>query len=927
MEVTPLEVDALQSAAKAIPFVAKRLYSHAQLKKLATGAEAKLVTPDPEFIDKLAPEQLVALKSLIVSPVFSHLALQALIFRLGNMSDTQAEALRDHVRATIQHTGLYSQLDLYQATDLLLDLINRCVNAIVISASPSALNRDHAVKIAAEVAASMARNSSLLQQLNTLTDINNFGEALRTQTRLMHTKINTSHLSKAGGIDYTNLYITPNIIANGEAIELNHLAAQYPRTVILGDPGAGKSTLATRLARDLSEDNVPDLEGQVPLLLVVRQHTQVIRSENNTLLHYLEAACRQPYNIDPTPHALDYLLLNGCCTVIIDGIDELGDSRYRKVFTELVNGFAHRYPLARVIVTSRIIGYKDAPLDAELFPAANISPFTLGQVKQYAQRWFRLDTSISAGEESGWVDSFMTQSEQAKDLRANPLVLSLLCALFRTRHSLPRNKPEIYEECAKLLFDMWDRQRGIDAAYHFAAHIRPAVQQIAWLMFTDRSGRQALPRSELQDFLAEYMLLRRFPDPNDAIQAADDFLDFWAGRAWVLTDLGADALQPHYGFVHRTFLEFFAATQLVKHDPHADAVWKQLREHISAGEWDVVSQLAVQILDRSCDDGADQLLRLVIDEANTCLTKDQHRKNALLDFAARTFDNVAPTNALLTKVVTEATRTACLVPAARRRMLGPSRNSINEDAVLEAILKCQNPDNVDRLARIAAATLVELAEGERESFSAGLIYAAIWELQLYSPAANLIHKVLRGLEIPTAATNWHSLLFAPNAADIRHHGLMHLYQHSEVCGFRVPSVVSKVVSARFSEQSSNNVTSAKRFLEDSYEAILAAWPPTLAVRELDSDLAKGICGFRSADLKALSARSKGTFLLLLAPVLPIFAESQHASDATLFVKQLTSLAGRDPSSARESDAVELLNSWNLPCDVYNKLIRYFRLSG
>lgn len=156
---------------------------------------------------------------------------------------------------------------------------------------------------------------------------------------------------------------------------------------------------------------------------------------------------------------------------------------------------------------------------------------------------------------------------------------------------------------------------------------------------------------------------------------------------------------------------------------------------------------------------------------------------------------------------------------------------------------------------------------------------------------------------------------------------MHLYQHSEVCGFRVPSVVSKVVSTRFSEQSSDNVTSAKRFLEDSYEAILAAWPPTLAARELDSDLAKGIGSFRSADLEALSARSKGTFLLLLVPVLPIFAESQHASGATSFVKQLTSLAGRDPSSARKSDAVELLNNWNLPSDAYNKLIRHFRRSG
>src|SRR5207247_8420673 len=106
------------------------------------------------------------------------------------------------------------------------------------------------------------------------------------------------------------------------------------------------------------------------------------------------------------------------------------------------------------------------------------------QVADYASRWFKLDAALDTEQRKWMTDGFMRESEIARDLRVNPLVLSLLCGLYSSVHYIPRNRPEIYEKCAELLFETWDRSRGIEITHRFGAHIRPAVPRLAWRLLT-----------------------------------------------------------------------------------------------------------------------------------------------------------------------------------------------------------------------------------------------------------------------------------------------------------------------------------------------------------------------------------------------------------------------------------------------------------
>jgi hypothetical protein len=909
LPLTPLEIDALEYSAKAIPYAAKRIYSSGQIRRIARGAQSQLISIDPRFLDELSPVQVNTLKSLINSPAFTHLSLQAVIFSLGSQTESQAADLREQVRSLIQNTGLYSDGDLFQVTDFMLDLLNRSAQATIWSAGLNTFRRVNSTAVAAEVAASAARNSQLLRRLQTLDEINTFAEALKAQARALHTKINTTHIERGEGIDYSSLYIAPTLNVDGDDIRPNRLVTDSLRIVILGDPGAGKSTLTSKLVYEIASDKIPELKGYVPILLVVRNHASGLREESHTLVHYLEQACRRPYNLEPPPDALEYLLLNGRAIVIIDGVDELGDGNHRRNFASMVNGFAHRYPLTRIVVTSRVIGYKDAPLDSELFLGANILPFTDAQVEEYTRKWFALNLSIDEQDKESWSTEFLQASEAAKDLRTNPLLISLLCSLYHRRRSLPRNKPEIYEKCAELLFDTWDRQRGIEAPYYFAPHIRPAVQQIAWLMFNDPGRRQALPRSELRQFLAEYMLFKRFPDPDDAIQAADDFLNFCSDRAWVLTEVGSNALMPQYGFVHRTFLEFFAASQLVRLGPDPRAVWKVLRTKITSAEWDIVCQLAVQILNGSYNDGADGLLQLIMQETATELRNNKERGAALVAFAARTLDNVTPDNSTISSIVSMATHIASVVPTSQRRLIGPSRDAgIHEDAALAAIFRLQNPDNQKRVAHAVANAL----EGEVKAAgrpSASLIYAVLRELSLSSPTGDLVHEQLKVRQASATISEWNYLIFAPSPVDIRRLGLYCLYQYTEIFGFQVPSTVSRLVSAPYGDDSSTEAASLARWLDAAYDVIIEE---RLGEIDPDTELLRRIGSIRQSDFEALVPRAKGSFLVLLAPTLSSFARSPYTSGAAMIVKLLTNAITHNLSDASRSRTIEIINDYKLP---------------
>lgn len=571
---------------------------------------ARLVPPPPADV---APDLLHYLES----PDFAEVVRQVVLWRAmrTDFDEGLTADLREQIFQGLRHAGVTS-LDPATALRLLL------------AAAPLDLpgvNRQTAATTA-HLGSAATNNRRLLGRTRSLDEFHAYAGELRARIIAMHSEMRLPHIRVSHSVPYRELYVPPTLSSE---VTVDDLSLPGRRTVLLGDPGAGKSTLATKLAFDIA--SAPG--GRVPFLLVLRDFTAWFRAGGRQLLRYLERLSRDPYNLTPPPDAVEYLLRNGRAVVVLDGLDELGEPELRHRVVKLVEGFAHQYPLTPIVVTARKIGYQEAPLRAALFDLAEVEDFGPEQVARYAAYWFTLDASTAPHLRGRLADAFLRESEAIAELRRNPLLLALLCAMYSSEHYLPRNLAQVYEQCALMLFDRWDSLRGITLPHQFHGRLRAAVQHLAWHQLT---APEPLPHSRIIRVLADYLVSKSF-DADDAMAAAEQFTEFCTGRAWILTDVGATHAEPLFGFTHRTFMEYFAAEHLVRGHPDALSLWRELRPKVLDGSWEVIGHIALQLYDRNVDDGADQLLRLAL--------------KTDVAFPARALHHVTPQPALVREIV------------------------------------------------------------------------------------------------------------------------------------------------------------------------------------------------------------------------------------------------------------------------------------
>ena len=211
-------------------------------------------------------------------------------------------------------------------------------------------------------------------------------------------------------------------------------------------------------------------------------------------------------------------------------------------------------------------------------------------------------------------NAFMDESADVSDLSANPLLLSLLCILYRGEGSLPNNRAEAYEQCADLMFRRWDARRRIHLELRAGHLVEPTLRHLAWWIFNRAPGRMAVTENELVREATSFLRGRGFESDTEAARAATEFVEFCRGRMWVFSDVGTTANGEHlYSFTHRTFMEYFAAYYLASTNDTPEALALALAPKIIRSEWEMVGQLSVQIKDRISVRGAERVITALID--------------------------------------------------------------------------------------------------------------------------------------------------------------------------------------------------------------------------------------------------------------------------------------------------------------------------
>jgi NACHT domain-containing protein len=449
----------------------------------------------------------------------------------------------------------------------------------------------------------LTRNTEWISRIRTIcVDVCHATRELTAQVRLDHTQDNHR-------FSYEDLYIDRTLRSQKGRSEVDPSRvmtdpAPGNNVVIIGAPGAGKSTLITRIANNIARRPNTDF---APIIMRCRELSN--ESDEDLIRQLLKWYQRLP-GVDLSMEDLNALLSVGRAFVIFDGIDELVDLQRRRKFTSSIEALATTFPLSPFVCTTRKVGYESAEFQTPYFTVLELEEYSTEQVEEYAAKWFRLMGKPDADRRA-----FLLESEEIGELRSNPLMLSLLCTLYRVRGYIPMNRLDVYKSCADLLFYSWDALRHIPQPVDHRRYGHTLMEELADLFFKFPSTSGGIEERQLSNLIAGYFRDTAGVEAAESKQRAADFLEFCAGRAWLLTAIGHDSRgQRLFAFTHRTFMEFYAAVAVVRRANSEADILQMVIDVYKKNPSSVLPDIIVQAYDEKSHRGAETLLRALMRE-------------------------------------------------------------------------------------------------------------------------------------------------------------------------------------------------------------------------------------------------------------------------------------------------------------------------
>ena len=362
-----------------------------------------------------------------------------------------------------------------------------------------------------------------------------------------------------------------------ERIPADQWISAQPRQVIVGEPGAGKSTILRYLVLDLlsEEPKWPAVAARwgnyLPVWLPFHFFTQRLAGQTGGPASVGEAlkAWLEQYDSGDVWPLVEAALNDKRLLLVVDGLDEWISDEAGRSGVAALRIFADRRAIP-LIVSTRPYGLARLTLDAG-WSHARIAPLTPTQQRRLASHYFhaRVDTEdgpSSVGVIERSVESFLSQVRDAPDLRAIsgiPLFLVLLVGLHLSSDArLPAGRFEVYDRAARLLVADHPAQRRTAAAVTAPRkgltnkQLSTVLARVAFVSQI-RGDFDALPERRLRDDFVDAL---RDPeglamDSARASTTADRLVTVAEGELGLLVRKGPTEL----GFLHRMLQDQLAA--------------------------------------------------------------------------------------------------------------------------------------------------------------------------------------------------------------------------------------------------------------------------------------------------------------------------------------------------------------------------------
>ena len=213
-------------------------------------------------------------------------------------------------------------------------------------------------------------------------------------------------------------------------------------TIIIGEPGAGKTTLFKKLSKEIIDQNA--LRNDAEFYPVILTFNNVKNAGYDII-----AAIRDYFNSDWLRIAVDVdeIIRTNQCVIFVDALDELPLLTEKERALQAVNDFNNEHPDIKIICSSRPSDYLFENCSALGFNYMEIAPVNQQQIKTFLNYYFSGNTIkckrlLKSLKDTGILDK----------LPKTPMTLALITILFDENEvEIPATITDLYRQFVDLL--------------------------------------------------------------------------------------------------------------------------------------------------------------------------------------------------------------------------------------------------------------------------------------------------------------------------------------------------------------------------------------------------------------------------------------------------------------------------------------------
>lgn len=373
---------------------------------------------------------------------------------------------------------------------------------------------------------------------------------------------------------------------------------RYPKLMILGKPGAGKTTFLKHLA--INSNLEESMERLIPVFIQLKEFSE------NENLHDLASAIMYEFTeyIPNSEATIERLLERGQCLIMLDGLDEVNVEN-REVYRE-IDRFTRSFPENHFVITSRTAAcdyvFKD-------FTEVEAADFGWEQVETFVLNWF---TTRGEEEVSREFLKKLEENQPIKELATNPLLLTILCWTFDDTYDFTRNRHGLYADAVDSLLRRWDASRRIDRKPNVKISRQRKIamfSEIAYEGLNHNPPKILWQKWELEQKISEFVESISFEiDTHDVLREIEANYGLLIQQA-----------KGIYSFSHLTFQEYFAAEYVVE---NRDTISLNdfVEQHLIEREWREVFILITERLNKA---KANEFLKQMFKRTNDIVKNSQ----------------------------------------------------------------------------------------------------------------------------------------------------------------------------------------------------------------------------------------------------------------------------------------------------------------